>query len=307
MSSKSSPFPSATRSDLLMVFPEELTIIGLDTPHGPEHPLYDERIFLPLDEKMIANISFYGVQEAVVAQRTSDGPNPVVDGRRRVIHTREVNKRRRAAGEELMKVPVILKKIGDDIAMGLGVSLNEIRKDDSMSVKAAKAKRLHEQYNRSPAEIAVMFGVSQVSVYSWLKLSDAAPEVMEAVEAGRLSASAASKLAALPVAEQKVALSDLEEAAKVKDGNNNKGKVAAKDVAQRAKASKNDDAPLAVPGKRQLRKIVDEGKEAGLPEEFIMGIRFALGELRADRVKGLTKLLGTNAMGKVLFQAGDED
>lgn len=306
MSTKTLPFASATRSDLLMVFPEELTVVGLDTKDGKDHPLYDERIELPLDEKMVANIRTYGVQEPVICMRAADGVHPVVDGRRRVLHAREANKQLKAAGEEIMKVPVVLKKLDDATAMGLGVSLNEIRKEDTMAVKAAKAKRLSEQFGRSPAEIAVMFGVSQVSVYSWLKLSDAVPAVMAAVEEGKLSASAASKLAALPPAEQKAALSDLEEAAKDKTGNNNKGKVAARDVAQRTKAKENGEAPVSLPGKRQLRKIVEEGKEAGLPEDFVAGIRFALGELRADRVKGLTKLLGSSDMGKVLFQA-DKD
>ena len=53
--------------------PDKLTIIGLDTDDGPEHPLYDERVRLPLDESFVKNVKVYGVIEDVIVCKDADG------------------------------------------------------------------------------------------------------------------------------------------------------------------------------------------------------------------------------------------
>lgn len=40
--------------------PHTVTIIGLDTKDGPEHPLWDERINRPLDKNLVYDIQAHG-------------------------------------------------------------------------------------------------------------------------------------------------------------------------------------------------------------------------------------------------------
>ena len=128
--------------------PDDLTIVGLDTPHkAGEHHLWDERINLPLDENMVLNIMALGVQESVRVEVEKTKGNGkcayVVDGRRRVMHAREANRRLKKQGEPPVRVPVIAERNTEekDLSM-LTVALNEIRLDDPMMVKAAKASRM---------------------------------------------------------------------------------------------------------------------------------------------------------------------
>jgi ParB family chromosome partitioning protein len=89
------------RLNAFAVDPDNLIIIGLDTDDGPEHPLYDERVKLPLDESTVLNIMAIGVKEPVLVRKT-DGNPEVVDGRRRTMHAREANRRLRELGEKTL-------------------------------------------------------------------------------------------------------------------------------------------------------------------------------------------------------------
>ncbi|MDP1177692.1 ParB/Srx family N-terminal domain-containing protein, partial [Klebsiella pneumoniae] len=58
------------------------------------HPLYDERIHLPIREAMVLNIRDQGVLEPIIVVKDPEtGLTCVVDGRQRVRQTLEANKR----------------------------------------------------------------------------------------------------------------------------------------------------------------------------------------------------------------------
>lgn len=101
----------------------DLTIIGLDTKDGPEHPLYDERIFLPIDEAMVRNIRAFGVIEAINVRK--NGPNvEVVDGRQRVRHARIASQRNVEEGLPPILVPCLSPiKATDVTAIGAALVL----------------------------------------------------------------------------------------------------------------------------------------------------------------------------------------
>jgi len=78
------------KRDLFLVPPEKLVVIGLDTEDEPEHPLYDARVTLPIDQAMVADVAKFGVVQPIRARRNGDKLEVVV-GRQRVRLAREAN------------------------------------------------------------------------------------------------------------------------------------------------------------------------------------------------------------------------
>jgi len=281
------------RESLFRADPETLTIIGIDTDDGPEHQLWDERIKLPLDESMIVNIMALGVREPVVVVVQGKGDTKlaaVVDGRQRVRHAREANRRLVQRGEPALQVPVIAEKgMSESEQTMLSVSLNEIRQDDPVMTKAAKAARMKAR-GSSYAEIGLSFGVTEQTVSLWVNINSLSGPVKKSIADGLITPTAAGQLAGLTPDEQKVALGELlEEAATSGEKptvNKAKGKV---------KAKKNGGAVTVVaPQRRILRRVVENGAEV-LSEDFLAGVRFAIGDLNPKSVKGLTALMNNKS------------
>jgi ParB family chromosome partitioning protein len=200
----------APRGTHFFVQPEDITIIGLDTKDGPEHPLYDERMNRVLDDHEVANTIHYGVLKPVLAKK--DGERIIlIDGRSRVRRARAANKILAKRGEELIAVPVIIKKGDDAQVLGISRAANIHTADDPMT-QARAASRLLD-LGRSQSDVAVTFGVSEATVRNWLALLDLAPEITAQVSSGALPAHAALQLAQLPKAEQAKTLADAKAAA----------------------------------------------------------------------------------------------
>ncbi len=157
------------RTDSYVFDPDKLTIIT-----DPNHALYDERINLPLDEAMVRNIMHYGVR-VPVSIRIEDDKAVVIDGRQRVMHCREANKRLRERGEEPLMVRAMPERMGDAKAAGVMVALNEGKRMDDVLTKASKAARLINEQNYLIEDVATTFLVGESTIRRWLEL-DAAPE-----------------------------------------------------------------------------------------------------------------------------------
>lgn len=299
-------FTDAVRKDAFDVFPSDLCIIGgkalpenmrgpYDTDDGPEHPLYDKRIFDPIDEKRLARTREYGVFDVIKTQKIPNIDVPVVlNGKHRTIYARIVNAEHARAGEELKRVPVsapLNAKGGYDAkrSQSIMVLSNELTNVDSMSARAANAIRLHnEPFNRSPQEIADMYLVSLATAYQWLKLENMAPAVKEALDSGELKGSGAAALASKPHEEQVVELEKLRAKAP-KDGKR-AGKISTGAAVQSKRASGNEETVNATAyGKRVWRAIVDHEKAGELDPGFIKGLRFCLQE--KVTLAGLTAIL----------------
>lgn len=278
------------RETIFLVDPKDIVIIGVDTDDGPEHYLYDERIKLPLDESMVLNIMALGVREPVICSVEGRAENRkvlCVDGRRRVLHTRAANERLAARGEPLVLCPVRAEKgMSEREAMDVSVSLNEIRVQDPVMVKVAKAARMKAR-GHSQSEIARAFGVDPQTVWMWLRI-DTLSEAVKKEIGVTIGASSAAKLADLSKEEQVAELRRLKDEAKAEG----KERVTQDQIeaATRARKQKNDAIQTA-PTRRVLRFVAERGVEAGLDEQFLAGVRFAMGELNARQVKGLSALL----------------
>lgn len=194
-------YGASGQTNLLLFEPEALVIVT-----DPAHPLYDERAKLPIRESMVLNIMHHGVIKAVVVTKDPEtGDTVVVDGRQRVRHCVEANRRLRARGEEPLRVSAVVRKFDPADHAGrtdVMVSANEIREDDNPVTKAAKMARL-QAMGRDVAHIALMFGVSAQTVRNYLGLLEQPKAVVAAVETGKITISQAHLVADLKPAEQK--------------------------------------------------------------------------------------------------------
>lgn len=275
---------SVKQGTLFRFDPSELVIIGLDTKDGPEHELWDERIRLPLEEPMVLNIMTFGVKETVTLRKNSKGYE-VVNGRRRVLHAREANKRLKKIGEPLVRIPATVEA-GDDTHMEkLTISLNELRRDDDTLTKAEKCMRLLHRNGGDYKDAALVFGVSVAAIKNWAKVAELAPKVKRAVAAGEISASAAAELHGIAKDVQVAKLEKLVSSAKASGHKKTTVSRVKKEAGRR----------VVVP-KRVLLKIVeDEDLAASVHAEMLSGIKLAL---------GVFVPASTTKLGKVLTQAG---
>lgn len=282
-----------TRLNAFGMDPNDLVIIGHDTKDGPEHPLFDERANLPLSEEMVNNIMFQGVLETVLVRKNGDAVE-VVAGRQRVKNAREANKRLKKQGSTEIRVPVMVRKGDDSALLGVSISENEVRRDDTPSIKAEKLTR-YLATGRSEQEAAVTFGVSVQTIKNWSKMADLDVKVRNAVDAGKIPASAAWNLAGLSREDQRAELDKLLV----------NGKATVKGTQRAVKNNKKkrrgggseDGVEVEAPGKRLVFKVLklnDKLKRSGddvLSPDFIKGIEWVLGEIGPSSIGGLTDLI----------------
>jgi ParB family chromosome partitioning protein len=273
------------RGNLFLIAPEDLVIIGIDTAHKSEkeHPLYDPRIKLPVNENLVRNIMVYGVIDPIKVRKEGDDP-VVVDGRQRLRAAREANKRLVAEGKEPILVPVIPKRGSDATMFGVLISANENRQNDDILAKIDKAGRMLDM-GKTEDDIAIAFGVQVQTIKIWLKLLDVCDAVRKAVDAGQISPSAAAKLAGLNRDEQISTLKTLIES----------GQATTAQATAHVRAVKTGKETTAAPSKRLIKKMIEYVKandDERLSEDFLKGVRWAIGDLPTSHIAGLSKLLG---------------
>lgn len=276
---------NAQRINAFLVPPEKehLTIVGLDTDDGPEHPLYDERIKMPIDPQFVELMLLQGFTSVVKARKNGDKLE-VVYGRRRVRHAREANKLLVAKGEEPIRCEVRIVKDQDANLMGLMIAENSYHESDGPLIQAEKLARFLAR-GRTEKEAAIVFKCTLQTIKNLQKLLDLDPVVRRAVERGAVSASAAGELSAMSRDDQKLELDKLIESG----GGKTVTTKAAKSV---AKAKKNGaEETVTAPGKRLVTKILNLNKEKDvLNHDFVAGVLWVLGEKASRQIKGLVAL-----------------
>jgi ParB family chromosome partitioning protein len=198
-------YQGASRSDGFTGDPSIFTIIT-----DKEHPLYDERIEIPLDEPKLAalveSVYEYGVKKQIHVLR--DGDKLLVkDGNQRVRAATEANKRRKQSGFDPIQIPFKVVRDADGESQSEKATMN-IHVSSPPMMTARLALRL-EKNGRSREQIAVALGCTTTMVENYLKLFDCAPEVQKAVEERKVPPTVARKLAELPREKQKAALDEM--------------------------------------------------------------------------------------------------
>jgi ParB family chromosome partitioning protein len=160
---------------------EELTIVT-----DKLHPLYDERVELPIDQRLVESIGTTGILHPVTIAR--DGLFlVVVDGRQRVRAAIEASK----ITHREIKIPTILQHGSDADLFEITVASNELRTADNEIVRAQKIKRLMSLTGADAKRVAIAFGLSLSHVRNLVAILDAAPEVQEKVIQKAISLSSA--------------------------------------------------------------------------------------------------------------------
>lgn len=192
---------SAGRGEMKLYDPNALEIVT-----DKSDPLYDERVTMPLDQALVANIAHFGVLEPVLCTKRGtreDGTSRilVVAGRQRVRAARAANEELKARGEAQVMVPVIMKRAEDSELASIAVSENEQRTADNPIVKARKMQRLID-LGRSVKDVCLAFGCSEVYAKAQLKLLETDKSVQKALEKGTITRVSALEIVKLPHEEQ---------------------------------------------------------------------------------------------------------
>lgn len=292
----------AQRASIFKMRPEDVVIIGLDTDHDSTHALYDERAFLPLKEETILSMQALGVLQVAKAtvleiatktDKTVKRRVVMTDGRRRVLHAREANKRLRKMGEPEISIRIEAesgKRVSDEHLSMSMIAMNELREEDLVLVKAAKAERMIQR-GIDRTKVAMAFGVVPQTIDAWLRIRSASAPVRKALGEGLINATTAATLADLPKDEQGPALE-----AALSEGGGKVTAMAARAVVRASKQKKagGDGEVRQKPNGRLLTKIVEYAKvneQTELPEGFLLGLQYAKGTIGPRSVKGLSALL----------------
>lgn len=200
-------YGASGKTNVLTFEPEKLHLVTDKT-----HPLYDERIHLPIDEGMVLNIKELGVLEPISVWKDPEtGLTCVVAGRQRVRHTLEANKLLLKEGKDPLLVPGVVKRGSAKKMADYMVSENEIRRPDT---PLGRAKKMSDALDRGYDEddLTVLFGCSVQTVRATLSLLDATQAVKDAVESGTVTVTQARQLGTLPPEEQREKVQQIETA-----------------------------------------------------------------------------------------------
>ncbi|NJN63548.1 MAG: ParB N-terminal domain-containing protein [Acidobacteria bacterium] len=277
--------------------PNDLVIIGRDTAHKSraEHFLFDKRALVNPDPEFVDSIKAYGVQMDVWTRLNKEtGKREVVAGRRRVIAAR-------LAG--LDSVPTSRLAGGDIELMALSRLENSGRLEEDMLSKAEAAFWLLEQ-QMPHEEVASCLSWSPAMLrvaLQGLALVREVPEIRTGIEKGIIAPSAVAILGRLTAEEARTKYAELlAEAAE--DG---KTRLPRAQVAAKARATSEKTDRVPPPPKRLVTKLytkITEGEidaPEGTSEDFWAGVRFAYGEVKPERIKGLKKALDIVAAKKL--------
>ena len=251
-------YGASGKTNVLNFEPERLYLVT-----DRSHPLYDERIHLPLDESMVLNIMDQGVLEPIIVWKDPEtGLSCVVDGRQRVRHTVEANKRLAAAGKDLLFVPAVTKR-GSAVRMAQAmISANEIRRSDT---PLGRAKKMADALERGHDEedLSLMFGVGMQTIRATLALLDATQAVKDAVESGDITVTQARQLAYLSPDEQREKVKEVESATAGTKGH---------EKARRQRQVIGDAKP-----RQKSRKEITKALE-GASGDYAQALRWVLGD-----------------------------
>ena len=201
------------KRDAYMYDPETLVLVM-----DEKSPLYDERVHLPVNEKMVANIKFcpdgpdsapLGVIEPIVVRRNPEtGKIEVVDGRQRVKAAREANKQLKKEGRDPIRVTTVTDRGRDSRLIAISIGANEFNQDETPSGRARKIQK-YMDHGHDKKEAANMFGVSEATIINMLAVLEAPKVIRSAADAGKISNADAYKLAKMEPEEGKKKLAEL--------------------------------------------------------------------------------------------------
>ncbi len=202
-------YGASGKGNVLSFDPDKLHLVIDETS-----PLYDKRVHLPINEAMVKNIMYQGVNTPItVAKNPETGAVEVVVGRQRVKNAREANRRLQEQGRPVITVPGVTSKFlknGANLTDTM-IAENEQRAADTPIGRAEKMQQLRG-LGRDDEAIATVFGCTKATIASSLALLDCTKATRDAVDSGKIGIGHALKLAKLPPEEQRSKVAELVEA-----------------------------------------------------------------------------------------------
>lgn len=197
-------------------FPEDLTIIGIDTPHksrvGSEgHYLYDERVFLPREENKVLYAMNFGVVGFVLCEKDGE-KSLVIEGRQKVLDLREANKRLMEKNLEPRRLRVFFERGQEKDFARIMRAGNALTTEEDPISEARKIHDYFEAYGESPEsreEMRLSHNCTDKQIENKRKLLALAPDVQALIQRGRLSPTAAGDLVGLSKDEQSAKVKEL--------------------------------------------------------------------------------------------------
>ncbi|MDH1522187.1 ParB/RepB/Spo0J family partition protein [Achromobacter mucicolens] len=155
-----------------------------------------------------------GVREPILVWKDPEtGQVIVVDGRQRVRHAIEANRRLAERGEPTIFVPGVAQRGTLATMSDLMIAMNEARRDDPPLTKARKmAAFVGRGYSES--RLAIIFACSPLTVRNTLALLNCTKAVQDAADSGQITLTHAKALAKLTPDEQRAKVTRLVEAGK---------------------------------------------------------------------------------------------
>lgn len=148
------------------------------------------------------------IEPIVIWKDKEAGTVYVVDGRQRVKHAREANRRLEELGKPPLMIPAVVRIGSVHRAKEAAISANEIHIPDTPLGQAKKmASMLELSYDES--DIALFFGCSAQAVRATLALLDCTQAVQAAVESGHVNVTQARQLATLEPEQQREKVKEL--------------------------------------------------------------------------------------------------
>jgi ParB family chromosome partitioning protein len=177
--------------------PEGVRLVMLDPTEikpNPKQPRthFDEAAL----EDLCASIKRDGVQEPVIV-RERNGGYELVSGERRV---------RASVMADMTEIPAVVRDIGDDDMLRLGL-IENLQREDLNAIETAEAyQQLVEQFGWTQEELAVEVGKKRATVANSLRLLQLSGPVREMLASGELSMGHARALLAVESASKQLAL-----------------------------------------------------------------------------------------------------
>jgi ParB family chromosome partitioning protein len=293
MPSKVKTIVDAPRGNVYFMDPDDITIIGLDTKDTKEHPLWDKRIELPINEQLVDSIMTSGFFGAIVVRKNGDAVE-VEAGRQRVRAARVAKQKLLAAGKEFPRVTVSFRKDSDEAAYRIGVAENQFRVNDGPLMLADKIKDYLDRVGdtaETRRECGKLYGFSGQQVGQYMKLHELAPKVLKAIAEGLISATAASEFSDMKRAEQEEAL-----ASALAGGRTSRAAIRSQKKAKNKSNGKGSgDADGEGEGEHRTKRFITKvlmlnDEKDLLNRDFVKGIMWALGDLSSKRVPHMREL-----------------
>lgn len=285
----------APRLQAFYLDPSTVTVLCLDTKDGEEHPLWDPRFSIPVDQSDIDSVMTYGVLTVGIVrkEKMADGSERtvVIDGRQRTRWARAANDVIRAEvgegkayDEKKILVPYYVVKNQSEEKIARMIIAANHHKETPPLMKAQLAKQRLDR-GHSMKDVAIAFGVTPQAVTEWVRGLSLSAKMRGAVDAGTLSFSTAIQYDDLAPEKQDEILSDMERLG-VKIGT---GEAKAQRAARKRTNGSNGHDVRRPVGMATVRKVIaDEEFMGGLDPITQAVLKWVVGEPNQDRrVPGL--------------------